>query len=126
MLDLTVYLPIKFKTELARKLYRLSRLKAISISCLAESIINEYLEGVDIPDNNCNSKILNVGLRLAVGERIATLRKINYLSQQELGRLTGLGRKTISRIELGDRKLDLIEAIAIAQILGVEIKEFFE
>lgn len=126
MLDLSVYLPLSLNSENARKLYCLSRINRVSLNCIVENIIKEYLETQDIPDiphDSTKSKTSQLGLRKRVGENIAYLRSINYLSQRRLGELVGLDQRSISLIEVGKRRIDLLEACALADALNVEIKD---
>jgi DNA-binding XRE family transcriptional regulator len=126
MSNISVYLPLSLNSENARKIYCLSRLDGVSVNCIVEKIIDQYLEDREIPDilNKSNTeKPDNSGVREKIGKKIAYFRGINYLSQKRLGDLVNLDQRSISSIEVGKRRLDMIEAIAIAQVLGVEIKD---
>jgi DNA-binding XRE family transcriptional regulator len=126
MSNISVYLPLSLNNENARKIYCLSRIDGTSINCVAERIIQEYLEDRDIPDILNSSRLLkpnNSGMREKIGRNIAYFRGINYLSQKRLGDLVDLDQRSISLIEVGKRRLDMVEAIAIAQVLGVDIKD---
>lgn len=61
--------------------------------------------------------------RSDVGAAVAKGRSAANLTQEQLGKSTGLGQAIISRIEAGARKLDFIEIVAIADALGVEVAE---
>lgn len=61
--------------------------------------------------------------RPALGHVIFDARTAAGLSQEALGRATGLGQTAISRIESGQRRLDSVELVHIAEALGVEAGE---
>jgi transcriptional regulator with XRE-family HTH domain len=61
--------------------------------------------------------------RASTGDAIARARTAAGITQEELGRLTGLGQSVISRIESGHRKVDSAELVAIAKALGIEAVE---
>lgn len=61
--------------------------------------------------------------RDALGRVLAEARAAAGLSQEALGRLTGLGQTAISRIESGLRRVDAVELVHIAEELGVEAAE---
>ncbi|MEW6494497.1 MAG: helix-turn-helix transcriptional regulator [Cyanobacteriota bacterium] len=94
---------------------------------MVEEIIQGYLADIEID-------VWSVGevkrpsteqqdVRRKIGSKIAYLRQINSLSQKKLGQVINVDQQTVSDIELGKRKLDIVEAVAIAQILGVELSE---
>lgn len=64
---------------------------------------------------------------LNVGEKIRELRAERKLSQEELSKISGVNRTTISQIET-----DKVESVttgtiaAIAEALGVSVRIFFE
>jgi DNA-binding XRE family transcriptional regulator len=126
MTNISVYLPLNINSEIARKIYCLSRINGVSINCIAEKIIKEYLEEQDIPDILNSQKSLksdNSGIREKIGRNVAYFRGINFLSQKRLGSLVSLDQRSISLIEVGKRRLDIIELIAIAQALGIKIED---
>ena len=61
--------------------------------------------------------------RTNTGDAIAIARSAAGITQEELGKLTGLGQSVISRIESGHRKVDSVELVAIAKALGIEVVE---
>lgn len=61
--------------------------------------------------------------RIGLGRAIANARSAAGVSQAALGRVTGLGQTAISRIESGQRKLDAVELVEIADELGIEVAE---
>jgi len=56
---------------------------------------------------------------------LADFRKKAGLNQADLGGLVGVSRQTISLIERGDYNPSVTVALAIAQVLGVDINEIF-
>ena len=58
-----------------------------------------------------------------VGRRVKWLRKLREISQDELGRLVGLGQTAISRIEMGLRDLSFDEAKRMARALGCSLDD---
>jgi DNA-binding XRE family transcriptional regulator len=126
MTNLSVFLPLNLNSNDARKIYCLSRVGGVSVTCVAERIITEYLEEREIPDILNAPKLStkdNSGLREKIGKNIAYFRNINYLSQKTLGNLVGLDQRSISLIEIGKRRLDMLEALAIAQALNINVSD---
>ncbi|WP_197717126.1 helix-turn-helix domain-containing protein [Glycomyces terrestris] len=61
----------------------------------------------------------------AVGERVRRARVAEGLSQLELAQRIGVDDRTvISKIELGDRRIDGIELVQLAQVLRVPLDQF--
>ncbi|WP_434750979.1 helix-turn-helix transcriptional regulator [Paenibacillus amylolyticus] len=58
--------------------------------------------------------------------RIAELRKQHKLSQEELGRIVGVTRQTITSIERGKYTASLILAYKIANFFGLTIEDVFD
>lgn len=56
-----------------------------------------------------------------LGEVIGRLRHEARMTQGELGSATGLGQTTVSRIESGQRKVDTLELVDLAEALGVDV-----
>lgn len=63
--------------------------------------------------------------RKAVGARIRELRLERSLTQEELGNASGMDRKTVLYIELGQRGLGFERLWDIAAVLGVDIADLF-
>lgn len=61
-----------------------------------------------------------------VGKRISELRKACGMTQAELAELADLEVETISRLESGNRNMNLASLNRITQALGVELKDFFD
>ena len=122
-----VYLSLNLENITARKLYRLSKIKQLSIIDLVEEIVERYLLDIQIDVWSIGEikrpSIEQENLRKVIGSKIASIRQINCLSQKRLGEIVNLDQQSISQIELGKRRLDVVEAIAIAQVLGVELSE---
>ena len=51
---------------------------------------------------------------------LVAARKEAGISQQKLGDRLGVGQKLISEIELGDRRVDFLELMALERALGVK------
>jgi transcriptional regulator with XRE-family HTH domain len=61
-----------------------------------------------------------VVVRVLVGAR-----KQRGLTQRELADRVGMAPAQIAKIETGDRRLDVVEFIAIARAIGVDDRELF-
>lgn len=59
-----------------------------------------------------------------IGQRIAQLRHYKALSQEELAHKIDLSRSSLAQIELGNRKLSVVELQRIAHILGFSLDHF--
>lgn len=59
-----------------------------------------------------------------IGKRVKLARIEAELSQAKLGELTGLHRLTISRIELGQRPLDVHELPKFMKVLKLTYQDF--
>jgi len=58
--------------------------------------------------------------------RIIELRKAANHTQRTFAKILDVPRSMISRIELGERRIDVIEYVEILQTLGVEPREEFK
>lgn len=76
--------------------------------------------GLREPEFAVSRPVLSRG---GLGRAIADARTAAGLSQAALGRLTRLGQTAISKIETGQRKLDAVELVEIAEELGIEVAE---
>lgn len=56
-----------------------------------------------------------------IGQRIATLRKLKGLSQEDVAKRIDLPRSSLAQIELGNRKVDILVLVALALVLGFSI-----
>ncbi|MEW6417237.1 MAG: helix-turn-helix transcriptional regulator [Nitrospirota bacterium] len=61
-----------------------------------------------------------------LGARIKELRKAKRLSQSQLSESIGIDPKHLSRIEVGNSYPSLDRLERMAEVLGVDIKDFFE
>ena len=55
---------------------------------------------------------------LSLGRRVAQAREDAGMTQEDLGRAVNLDRSAISRLEKGDRKLNVPELVEIAAVVG--------
>ena len=58
--------------------------------------------------------------------RLKELRARDGLNQQELGRLAGVSRQTISLIERGDYSPSVTLALKLAKICEVKVEDIFQ
>lgn len=56
-----------------------------------------------------------------LGNRIMTIRKMKDLSQEELASVIGISRSSLAQIELGNRKISIIELMNLSLNLGFSI-----
>jgi transcriptional regulator with XRE-family HTH domain len=59
-----------------------------------------------------------------IGQRIAKLRKIKGLSQEELAKRIKLSRSSLAQMELGNRNIDVLELLTLSMVLGFSLDEF--
>lgn len=59
-----------------------------------------------------------------VGQRIAELRKMNGLSQEELAIRIEISRPSLTQIELGNRSVDILELQKLSQVLRFSLDDF--
>src|SRR5574343_196455 len=70
---------------------------------------------------------MDMGLKLSqkqVGERIAELRKIKGLSQDELAKSIDISRSSLAQNELGNRGLDSLELQKLSLVLAFSMDDF--
>jgi transcriptional regulator with XRE-family HTH domain len=60
---------------------------------------------------------------IAIGQRIAALRSARCHSQTALGRVLGVSFQQIQKYEAGKNKISAGRLIAVAQFLGVKVKD---
>ena len=58
-------------------------------------------------------------------ERIKVLREKAGLTQREFAEALDVPRSTVARIEMGERRVDVVEYLLILEVLGVEPKAEF-
>ncbi len=59
-----------------------------------------------------------------IGRRIAELRKMKGLSQEDLAKNINISRPSLAQIELGKRSVDIIEMQILSQVLGFSLDDF--
>ncbi len=59
-----------------------------------------------------------------IGKRIAELRKMKGLSQEELAKNVKISRPSLTQIELGNRGIDILELQKFSQVLGFSLDDF--
>jgi len=69
--------------------------------------------------------MMEMDIRISVGNKIKELRKERNLSQEDLALLSGLDRTYINSVENGRRNISIISLEKIANGLGVKIKNIF-
>ena len=62
---------------------------------------------------------------MPLNNRLKELRARNGVNQQELGKLAGVSRQTISLIERGDYSPSVTLALKLAQIFQVTVEDIF-
>ncbi|SOC25567.1 DNA-binding XRE family transcriptional regulator [Alloalcanivorax xenomutans] len=60
-----------------------------------------------------------------IGQRISTLRRARHLTQNDLAEGVGVDGRHISRLETGKYFPSLDTLVTMAEVLGVELQEFF-
>lgn len=60
------------------------------------------------------------------GDWVRTARKGRGLSQTEVATLVGVSQPWYCRIESADREVDLITAMRICQVLGLDLSDFIK
>lgn len=58
--------------------------------------------------------------------KLKEYRSLLKINQQEMGRLVGVSRQTISQIERGDYSPSVTLALKIAKLCGVKVEDIFE
>ena len=71
------------------------------------------------------SKIVEWRGCMILRNRLKVFRAVLNVSQQEMGRLCGVSRQTISLIERGDYSPSVTLALTIAKVCGVTVEEVF-
>lgn len=62
---------------------------------------------------------------MVLRNRLKVYRAMLNVNQQEMGRLCGVSRQTISLIERGDYSPSVTLALAIAKVCGAAVEEIF-
>ncbi|MGW5123340.1 helix-turn-helix domain-containing protein [Streptomyces sp. NPDC004069] len=64
--------------------------------------------------------------RRVIGDRVRTARKARRVSQEKLGEITGLDRKTINRIERGTHATLIDHLLLIARALDTPLRDLVD
>ncbi len=64
-------------------------------------------------------------IRVVVGEKVKTLRKIRNLTQEELAHCSNLDRTYINSVENGRRNISIVNLEKITKALNISLKDFF-
>jgi transcriptional regulator with XRE-family HTH domain len=64
-------------------------------------------------------------IKVAIGERIAELRKAKKLSQQKFSYEAEIERSYLTHVEKGRKNISIDTLIKITDALGVSLKDFF-
>lgn len=59
-----------------------------------------------------------------IGQRIAQLRSLKGLTQEEFAKNLSMSRSSLAQLELGKRKLDAVELVLIMQLFGLSADAF--
>lgn len=59
-----------------------------------------------------------------IGQRIAALRKVKGLSQEDLAKRVNISRPSLAQIELGNRSIDIMELQRFGQVLEFSLDDF--
>ncbi|WP_281226009.1 type II toxin-antitoxin system antitoxin SocA domain-containing protein [Flavobacterium aquiphilum] len=62
--------------------------------------------------------------QVQIGQRIMELRKRKQFSQEDLSKLVGISRSSLTQVELGKRSLNIIELQKFSQVLGFSLDNF--
>lgn len=62
--------------------------------------------------------------QVQIGQRIAELRKKKQFSQEDLAKMVGVSRPSLTQIELGKRSLNIIELQKLSQVLNFSLDTF--
>ena len=65
-------------------------------------------------------------IKVAIGERIAKLRKAKELSQQEFSYEAEIERSYLTHVEKGRKNISIDTLMRITKALGISLKDFFD
>jgi len=74
-----------------------------------------------------NKHIIDMNTTLSqkqIGQRIAEIRKLKGLSQEDLAKIVKISRPSLAQIELGNRSVDILELQKLSQVLGFSLDDF--
>ena len=72
------------------------------------------------------TRIVVKGGRMSLYNKLKEYRATLKINQQEMGRLVGVSRQTISQIERGDYSPSVTLALKIAKLCNVKVEDIFE
>ena len=65
-------------------------------------------------------------MKVAIGERIAKLRKAKNLSQQQFSYDAEIERSYLTHVEKGRKNISVETLLKITKALGISLKDFFD
>ena len=65
-------------------------------------------------------------IQIAIGERIARLRKAQKLSQQKFSYEAEIERSYLTHVEKGRKNISIETLVKITNALGISLKDFFD
>jgi transcriptional regulator with XRE-family HTH domain len=65
-------------------------------------------------------------MKVAIGERIAKLRKAQKLSQQQFSYEAEIERSYLTHVEKGRKNISVETLVKITKALGISLKDFFD
>ena len=68
----------------------------------------------------------NMDIKVAIGERIAQLRKAKKLSQQKFSYEAEIERSYLTHVEKGRKNISVETLLKITKALGISLKDFFD
>jgi transcriptional regulator with XRE-family HTH domain len=57
----------------------------------------------------------------AIGQRLAAFRRRAHLTQADVGNALGYSQSRVAKVEIGERRLTLTDAIDLARLYGVSV-----
>lgn len=69
---------------------------------------------------------LQMDIQVAIGERIAKLRKAQKLSQQKFSYEAEIERSYLTHVEKGRKNISIETLVKITNALGISLKDFFD
>lgn len=63
---------------------------------------------------------------ILIGLNISYYRRVRHLTQVELAEAVGISSNYLSQVERGYKSISLVKLLKIAEVLGVDEKDFFD
>ena len=63
---------------------------------------------------------------ILIGLNISYYRRVRHLTQVELAEAVGISSNYLSQVERGYKSISLVKLLKIAEVLGVDEKNFFD